>query len=595
MGVSMTAPTQREENTIYTILPISFGFWLATIMTNDILSDPIKAIGIIALSTTLGTILLSGIRIDEWLAKNRFRTLSFTEHRHLQLIFLSWNAYQETWNTMLASVPAITLKPVDLGGQVDNVIQNVVSSQPVTRQLWRIRAFYFLIISLWFLVDTVRMSFTYYFPWTVTLLPPVLLLMIEIVLYIILVFVFYRLSSYRHRHLRRFVLLLASFRFLHRLLAYYESPISDKPGRDDERKKIKSEMLELDRVLVQGDPPTFIQIWQPIHHALSYRVRREFEDEVAGRLMAHWAKHIKISRDLGSDEHDIIVSGRSFGWLIHYAREGMHLIRRDPQDRVGQLIEYLFDKYLECIGEKWSPRAPSPTGKVRTFINLLKVFWKILWSQPPIIKTPDIAKMRMEGLADPSALYEQMPEDILGDEFSKEVARGIVLLFERPLPEHEMVSRSMVLTASALAGFRPLAVDSKTAIEVFLLYVHQTYDRYLDTSDRTQIWSMEAAKRLDFLEALYKKILEHDENDQRGFVLAQFFKEGVWEIRIEALQHPLWNNDLDLYPVKDHLLKVHSGEVREDDKEFRLAVAKLVESRDWLDEMTQPDSNIEPS
>ncbi len=591
MGVSMTAPTQRTENAIYAILPVSFGFWLATIMT----IDPIEGIGIIALSTTFGTILLSEIGIDEWFVKNRFRTLSFAQRKNLQLIFLSWNAYQETWNTTLASVPAIILKPDDLGGQVDNVIQNVVSSQSVTRQLWRIRAFHFLIPSLWFLVNTAGMSFTYYFPWTVTLLPPILRWMIEIGLYISLVFLLYRLSSYRHRNLHIFVRLLASFRFLQKLLAYYESPISDKPGRDNERKKIESEMLKLDRVLVQGDLPTFIQIWQPMHAALSYRMRREFEDEVAGRLMAQWVKHIKISGDLSSDEHDIIVSGRRFGWLIHYAREGIYLNPRAPQDRVGQLIEYLFDKYLECTGGKWSPRADLPTGKIQTFIKLLKTIWRILRPLPPKIRTPDIAKMRMEGLADPSALYEQMPENILGDEFSEEVARGIVLLFEDPLPEHKMISRSMVLTASALAGFRTLAGDPKAAIEVFLRYVHQTYDQYLDTSNRTQIWSMEAAKRFDFLETLYKKISEHDENDQRGFVLAQFFKEGAWEIRIEALQHPSWNKDLDLYPVKDHLLKVHSGEVREDIKEFQLAVAKLVESRDWLDEMTQPDSNIEPS
>lgn len=558
-------------------------------------SDPIAAIGIIALSTTFGTILLSETGIDEWFAKNRFRTLSPGEHKSLQYTFLAWNAYQETWNTMLKSVPAITPEPVDLGGQVDNVIQNVVSSQPVTRQLWRIRAFYFLIPSLWFLIDSAGMSLTYYFSWTVTLLLLGLRLMIEIALYISLVFVLYRLSSYRHRNLRGFVLLLASFRFLHGLLAYYESPISDKQGRNDEREKIKSEMPELDRFLVQGDLPTFVQIWHPIHNALSYRMRREFEDEVAGRLMAHWARHIRISGASSSDEHDIIVSGRSFGWLIHYAREEMDLIPRDPQDRVGQLIEYLFDKYLECTGGKWSPRKPSPTGKVLTFIKLLKTIWKILRPPPPIIKTPDIAKMRMEGLADPSALYEQMPEDILGDEFSEEVARGIVLLFQRSLPEFEMISSSMGLTASALAGFRPLAGDSKTAIEVFLRYVHQTYDQYLHTSDRTQVWSRKGSDKLDFLETLYKKILEHDETDQRGFVLAQFFKEGAREIRIEALRHPSWNKDLDLYPVKDHLLKVHSGEMQEDDTKFRLAVIKLVESRDWLDEMTQPNSNIKPS
>ncbi len=588
--MSMTAPTQRVENAIYTIFPVSFGFWLATIMADD----PTKAIGIIALCTTFGTILLSEIGIDEWFVKNRFRTLPLNEHRRLQSIFLSWNAYQETWDTKLASVPAITPEPDDLAGQVDRVIQNVVSSQPVTRRLWRIRAFYFLISSLWFLVDTAGMSLTYYFSWTATQLLG-FRLMIGIGLYLILVFVLYRLSSYRHRHLRGFVFLLASFRFLHRLLAYYESPDSDKPGRDDERAKIESEMSGLDRFLVQGDLPTFIQIWQPIHDALSYRQRREFEDEVARLLMTHWAKHIKISRDQSSDEHDIIESGRSFGWLIQYAREEMGLNPRDQQDRVGQLIEYLFDKYLECTGGKWSPRETSPTCKVQTFIKLLKTIRGILFPQDRDIKTPDIAKMKMEGLADPSGLYEQMPEDILGDEFSKEVARGIVLLFEDTPPARELISRSMVFTAGALAGFRTLAGDSKTAIEVFLRYVHQTYEQYLDTSDRTQIWPMAATKRFDFLETLYKKISEHDENDQRGFVLAQFFIEGATEIRIKALQHPPWNKDLDLYPVKDHLLKVHSGEVREDDTEFRLAVTKLVENKGWLDEMTQPDSNIEPS
>lgn len=359
MVVSAVVPPGKTESLIYTVFPLALGLWFSTFLQINDENLPL-VLGALSIFVSLASLGLYEIGFDERLFKGFYRHK--LDREALKQSFLGFNVLLRTWQSAWAPLPEFNEEQHDLPGEVERYIQATVSGYSVMRRLWRIRATFYLMISIPFLLWTGFVSaarirsfisdgillrflaiFQDPFAWT-------------IIWTIVLVFLLFFLCKYRHRRLPSFIFYLIQFRYLQTLVAFISVDLK-KTEKYTEYEGLRGEIKLLESFVIRDDWPTFLVRWVPVRHNLLFRVWIEFPQVMLESIYLYWAGLVEASKK-ESDELTMKESSRKFGWLLYYASEVCKKTSSFtvPDESARKMVARLFKKYKEDTGD-WKPRS----------------------------------------------------------------------------------------------------------------------------------------------------------------------------------------------------------------------------------------------
>jgi len=359
MVVTAVVPPGKTGSLIYTVFPLALGLWFSTFLQINDENLPL-VLGALSIFVSVASLGLYEIGFDERLVKGLARHR--LDRKTLKQSFLGFNVLLRTWQSAWAPLPEFSKSQHDLPGEVERYIQATVSGYSVMRRLWRIRATFYLMISIFFLLWTGLVSgarIQSFIPEGILLRFPATSqdqLACTLIWTPVLVFLLFSICWYRHRHLSSFIFYLIQFRYLQTLVAL---PSVDwkKTEKYTEYEGLRGEIKLLESFVIRDDWPTFLVRWVPLRNNLLLRVWIEFPQVMFESIYLYWTGLVKASKK-ESDEMTMKESSRKFGWLLYYASEVCKKTSSFtvPDESARKMVVRLFKKYKEDTGD-WKPRS----------------------------------------------------------------------------------------------------------------------------------------------------------------------------------------------------------------------------------------------
>ena len=320
-------------------------------------TDPFEALGYVSVISSLLTLILYEMRIDELLVKRWYSRdwgkMALNTHR----AFLSWDILLNTWDTVVSDPPQFRGGAGGYDWLVKRYTKSVVSSYVIRKRLWSIRGSMYLFLAVPFMVWTgldYLNSFFIQLPSAATLL----LVFALCIGFWIIQFLFNRT---RHKPLREQIRHLVVFRYAQQLVAYdalaCELAASDQ--RASLRKAMQTEFDFLDRIIIREDWTTFTERWVPIRWNTELKARRDFIPLIIPQLYEIWEKHRVYIEEGKRNTNEILASARRFAWYLNICRELHKAAGRSLGRHTRDILNFVsevYDDELPHIDSKESDR-----------------------------------------------------------------------------------------------------------------------------------------------------------------------------------------------------------------------------------------------
>ena len=345
MALQAIAPPGRAENVIYAILPFSIGLWLLRSVTDPLYFG--EALALRGVVTSLGSLVLYEFGFEEPLLNGLLKRLMIRKWNTAQNLygtFLLWNLFVKTWTTSLDELPQLEessagrfkhllyklrrkaqlpeeIRSPYLTDQVTQIVQKTISSNPIKRRVWRIRGFFYLVISfplLWMVgVETLgKVPETVLPGW---LAPFVGIFLESLVLQtfalIGIIGLMAIINYFRHRDLVEHTRYLTELNYLQILIALDNVKYPQSYTDTGDKSGLKRELELLNELLVRGYWSMFVPRWSRVKSALESEIIEQFEGNSAYTLRKLWGRFIWSHMN----KRWIESSRKPFGWFIHFA------------------------------------------------------------------------------------------------------------------------------------------------------------------------------------------------------------------------------------------------------------------------------------
>ena len=552
MALSGVAPAEKAENLIYSVLPVSIGLWLGASMTTN-LAASVAIVGVVA---PLLTILLYELRVDEFLVKAWYRSISTETKKQFEKSFLAWMLFFKPWSSPATNPPGMDHGADDLTTEVDHFVQSTVSSSAVSQRLWPIRGSFYLFLSIPFLTWTALST------WDIATssIPAQSILFLGIavpgrtlanMVFMTSVFwcVQYGVNHYHHRRLRSHIRELILFRFVQRLLSIdtLENPSSyiDSPQSGDrERISLQKELVQLETSLNLNDWITFVDRWYSLREVPMLNAQHRFSDELEKDLLSRWGQHIS---DIYSNRRYSRVAAtqneRCLGWIIYcaieFAKRGGSKINTVPRRLASFAYRmYLFDTQY-ASGLKSRSRSMMERTLQRVFHNPRKGCLE------------PVRGGLLIGLANPLYVFATAPLKVLEDSRKQEDISHEKFVwklndwFWKALESRVSDQLRPQLEDEVRQTWDP---DLGELIPLLLKMIRACYENGKDSG----LWRLPEryyGANCELLDELYERVRQWVKDEDWAFILAQFLKEAPTSVRVSVLKAQRWNEYMNLEPV----------------------------------------------
>ncbi len=345
MALQAIAPPGRAENLIYTILPFSIGLWLLRSVTDPVyIGETLALLGVV---TSLGSIVLYEFGFEEHLLNGILKRLmmrTWNTAQNMYDTFLVWNLYVKTWITSLEELPQLEessagrfkqllyrlrmnaqlpeeMRSPYLTDQVTQIVQKTISSNPIKRRVWRIRGFFYLVISfplLWMVgVETLGKVPETVFPGWLAPFVGIFLQSLDLQTFALIgiIGLMASINYFRHRDLVEHTRYLTELNYLQILIALDNVKHPQRYIDTGDRSGLKRELELLNELLVRGYWSMFVPRWSMVKSALESEIIEQFERDSAYTLRKLWGRFIWSQ----TNKRYIESSRRPLGWFIHLA------------------------------------------------------------------------------------------------------------------------------------------------------------------------------------------------------------------------------------------------------------------------------------
>jgi len=378
LSLAAISPVEKSENLIYTILPVTIGLLIGSLIS----SDPSVWISFLAIVSPILTIFLYEIAPEEGKIKVDFKAHLMNHQNQSRSDFFNCNLFIRSWES--------TLQPFD--GVTDTIVNDlsdfagsVVSSFVARRHFWRLRATIYIRLSLPLLILLgIRLIDIGLRNIIVLIIGDFWWIVILGVCWVLISYgIDYHIKKARKSRIERAETFLDSYityLYWHTMVGSDTARTPNEYQPSSIKGIVKNELDSLDRLLVRNDWDVFIQRWSRLSRNVMDLAENEFHKYFQSRAYKLWGQYIHENRR----KRDTSIVVRQLEWLMYYA---------------------------------------SGTELPESEVDLLRVLKS--GSEPPI---------GIKGLLDPTPMFSQIPRILLTEERdeadnARYVAEGINSIF----------------------------------------------------------------------------------------------------------------------------------------------------------------------
>ena len=297
------APAEKSEHLIYTILPISVGIFLVAYLNFDISNS----LGIITLFVPIFTVLLYELSPDEILVKRRYRKKIISSYTELKKSFVANHLLIKFWENTIESIPKSDEIESFVSNSIEDFIESTIDGQTARRQFWRIRAIYYLYVSLPVLIAAgfflLSKAIIIEILWA-SILYSTYLAIIELLLY--------SANKKRHEKLPEFLTYLTMFSIWSVMIFTDRIQHPSYYTKSDPIESIPNELNTLELILLRGYRVNFLTRWKRVHKSILDYINSAFMRNFKQNLLVLWGKlHFEKRKGI-----DVNVLQRRYQWYI---------------------------------------------------------------------------------------------------------------------------------------------------------------------------------------------------------------------------------------------------------------------------------------
>lgn len=551
--MSAIAPAEKTENLVYLLLPTALATTLAYIISRTVIDGTITidvtkwpiVIGIVA--PLLGVFLYE-ISLDEWAVKAYYRWRISYNSSNLGIRLAKAHLILETWMNQTHSQPPKPKSDNDyMKEQTELQIQNTVSSYYVRRQLWHIRATFYLVLSMPLYIYTFgNLSIDLNFITGNTILLPFLglvdfsivttlfgtivaitvlladtlprkrnqtswfhllllivisqvptllifilgsslsisLLALALAIEISILYVHVRRNSRLQSHIMR----LCEYYYWQRLVAMFSVIAPDEYEKTPKKVMVRRELDSLQALLNRGDKSVFFPLW----NSILLNMLDDLDVNIFGFLktiaLRLWTGLLYGKRKKIDTNHKM----KQLGWLAYYLK----------------LAEFSFDKIVEKYKIEKDEDA-------ETILNRI---------------TKDYETNQEFGSLDAKGILDFLPETLLttdGKEsyWSNQIAAGIHVLYNGSEDDH--LSNLATTMVTEFSKTEEVGLNRKNVATFLARYAKELDDK--ETSEE----GIFKDRNLSQFEPIYSEI---ESESEAMYLVIDFLRGGAFDSRTELLE-----------------------------------------------------------
>ncbi|TXT55896.1 MAG: membrane protein of unknown function [Candidatus Thorarchaeota archaeon] len=565
MAFAEAVTTERAEYLIYTVFPLAISFWFIS----SIVQNPFEFIAYVSVSSSLLTIFLFELRLDDSLVKWFYNRLTDTHKEDFGRSFVSWNVFLKIWQNPVIEAPQMMS---DGGKTINRVIaestQRVVESYAIRKRLWSIRGSIYLFLSIPFLIwvgvrfikdtnigSTISFLFIPTIIDTAGLLIPTLLISTGFWLIQIL------FNMHRYRSFREELKNLVIFRYAQKLLANdaLENPECYVDNQDLERINLQQELIFLDRVISRDDWAVFMDRWRPVRQNVERRGRVRFRENMIDELFANWLAHCVVSQDGRRNNNQILESARVLAMNIHYIGE---FLEKTNSIKLGHhsraVAEFTIDLYYDITN--FDPKnKETKKGVLKRITSFIKYDYKDYEFAPMTIRM--LLKMMNPVYLASRATSKLLNDTPRGNEdltmsFGRFVSQKMIQYFIGRIPETKLEELQENISKT-----HTIRCNDFTNLTVTLVSLAQ------QEGAKTGLWkNLDGSEQIDTLETLLDWLTNHEK--EQGVIIESFLREAGVRARKAFLRDPDW------WPVIRNTQQEFIGRILSEDIQYSSKVRR---------------------
>ncbi len=479
MSLAAISPVEKSENLIYTILPVTIGLLIGSLIS----SDPSVWLSSLAIVSPILTIILYEMALEEEMIKGKFKKHLINHQVQSRRDFFNCNLFIRSWESTLQPFDGVTDTFVN---DLSDFAWSVVSSYVARRHFWRLRATYYLRISLPLLIfqgiRLIDIGLRYImtpiigdFWWIVILGGSWILVSFG---------VDYQIKKARKLRIDRTETFLDSYI----TYLYWHTMVGSDTARNLKeyiptsiRGIVKKELDSLDSLLVRTDWDVFIQRWGRLSRNVIDLAEDDFHKYFQRRAYKLWGHYIHENRR----KKDTSIVVRQLEWLMYYA---------------------------------------SGTELPESEADLLRV-----------MKSGSESPKGIKGLLDPTPMFEQIPRILLTEERDETdnasfVAEGINTIFNNSSGD---VSQAVRKVIQELHNPQGVYYNTPLMAEFVMNYITKRYQLGME--------SFLKGYNLDVLKSLYSYV---QSRENRVWLIMDWVQQAPSPDVGKALTDTMWSGIL---------------------------------------------------
>ncbi|MBD3407092.1 MAG: hypothetical protein GF411_13320 [Candidatus Lokiarchaeota archaeon] len=537
MAFAEGVTTERTEYLIYTVFPLAISFWFIS----SLVGDPFQLLTYVSISSSLLTIFLFELRLDESLVRWFYSRVKGIQKTSLNESFVSWNVYLKTWQNPVKDAPQMMS---DGGKTIDIVIEestrSVVESYAIRKRLWSIRGSLYLFLSIPFLIsvgirylrETSFSSFISFIS-IPTIFDPSGLFVSTLIVSSVFWSIQIIFNMHRYRTFREELKNLVIFRYVQKLLANdaIENPECYVNNMDLERINLQQELAYLDKVIARDDWAVFIDRWKPLRQNAERRGRVRFRENMIDDLFTTWLSHCVVDEEGKRPNNQIIETARILATQIHFIGE---FLTKTNSRKLGHhskaISQFTVELYYEITDFN-----PEEYAKGLSISKRIKSF--VIYDDREYEFAPMKVRMLLKFM-NPVYLASRATSKLLDDSprgnetlvmsFGKFIALKLLQYFIGRIPENKLK-----IIQEEFSNKTAIRCNDITNLIVRLVTHCQ------QEGSKTGIWNnLGQAEQIETLETVLDWLSSHER--EQGVIIESFLREAGIRARKNLLRDPDW-------------------------------------------------------